>query len=198
MHENKVNQLSLDNIVNHLGDGILCCNNDALLTIAYASASFYHMLGYVDGEITALLGQAPDGVLKNDPPINTQELSARLKKEHFALLELKLRKKDGHHIWAECHVGLMTEDDGTEAFCSMVSDVTQKRLSLKRDREQFQAVKQAKMELAESEERYRIIMEQAADPICDYNFKTQELYCSYPFVENFGLDVQAQGLLDRL
>ena len=41
-------------------------------------------------------------------------------------------------------------------------------------------------------------MEQAADPICDYNFKTQELYCSPPFKEKFGIDVGVDGLLEQL
>ncbi len=198
MYEIAVNKISLENIVNHLASGILCCRNDAVLTIAYASNSFYKMIGYKEGEVTALLGKMSNSVLKNDPPIDLHQLAISLKKDCFSEFELKLIKKDGHHIWTNCHIRLMTLEDGTEYFCGMVTDITQKRRSLKREREQLHAIKKAERELAVSEERYRIIMEQAADPICDYNFQTQELYCSNPFVERFGLDVGVDGLLDKL
>lgn len=198
MHKIKGTPLRLEDIVNHLEDGVLCCKNDAMLTIVYANASFYEMIGYKDGEITVLFDQIQKSVVGSGDPIDPQKFIPMLEKDHFANFEIRLVKKDGHHIWVSCHIGLMAMEDGMAYFCGIISDITQKRLLLKRDREQLKLIQKARLELAESEERYRIIMEQAADPICDYNFKTQELYCSYPFVERFGLDVRVDGLLDKL
>jgi len=198
MYKMAVDKLNLESIVNYLGGGILCCKNNSVLTIVYASSSFYKMIGYEDGEITALFDYNQNLVLGNSPPIDWRRLAVSLKKSNFIELELKLIKKDGHHIWTNCHMRLMTEEDGTEYFCGIMSDITLKRRLRKEQREQLKAIKRTERELAASEERYRIIMEQAADPICDYNFKTQELYCSPPFKEKFGIDVGVDGLLEQL
>lgn len=188
----------MENIVNYLGGGVFCCKNDGVLTIIYASASFYGMLGYSEEEITALNGPAPNRLLSKGQRINWGRLAESLKKRGLAELELKLVRKDGDYIWTICCLRLMTAGDGSEYFCGVLEDITKRRHSIKREREQLEIIKKAKRELAVSEERYRIIMEQAADPICDYNFKTQELYCSPPFKEKFGIEVSADGLLDQL
>lgn len=198
MSQTAADQISLERIVNCLGGGVLCCKNDAVLTIIYASDSFYQRLGYEDGEITALLGEKPNRLLVNSPPVDWKKLAVSIKQNLLIEIELRLMKKDGSHVWMNCHMRLMVEDDGSEYFCGMVSDIGEKRRLLKGEREQAKVIKRAQMELAANEERYRIIMEQAADPICDYNFKTQELYCSPPFKEIFGLDVGVEGLLEQL
>ncbi len=197
MPKTPVNPPTLEKIINHLGSGIFCCRNDGVQTIVYASNSFYRMIGYEVGEITELCGEESNFVLSRKQRINWSKLAVRLKKCAFIKLELKLIRKDGHHIWTNCCVRLMT-DDGIDYFCCSLEDITEKRRSLKKEREQLETIKKAKQELAASEERYRIIMEQAADPICDYNFITQDLYCSPPFKEKFGIEVNADGLLDAL
>ena len=199
MPQKAMSTLGIENIVNHLGGGVFCCKNDDVLTIVYASASFYRMFEYSEGEITALNGPVPNRLLSGDQPINWRKLAENIKKYGFIELELKLIRKSGHHMWTICCLRLLTAGDGSEYFCGVLEDITQRRHSLKREREQLEIIKKAERELAASEERYRIIMEQAADPICDYNFKTQELYCSPPFKEKFGIEVSAaDGLLDKL
>ncbi|WP_444658675.1 sensor domain-containing diguanylate cyclase [Caproiciproducens sp. R2] len=198
MPQTAMSTLGIENIVNYLGGGVFCCKNDGVLTIIYASASFYRMFGYSEREITALNGPAPNRLLSSDQRINWGRLAESLKKRGLAELELKLVRKDGDSIWTICCLRLMTAGDGSEYFCGVLEDITKRRHSIKREREQLEIIKKARRELAASEERYRIIMEQAADPICDYNFKTQELYCSPPFKEKFGIEVNADGLLDQL
>ncbi|MBW7572591.1 sensor domain-containing diguanylate cyclase [Caproiciproducens faecalis] len=198
MSQTAMSTLGIETIVNYLGGGVFCCKNDGVLTIAYASTSFYSMFEYSEGEITALNGPSPNRVLSSDQRINWGRLAENLKKRGLAELELKLVQKSGNYIWAICCLRLMIAEDGSEYFCGILEDVTKRRRSIKREREQLEIIKKAKRELANSEERYRIIMEQAADPICDYNFKTQELYCSPPFKEKFGLEVNADGLLEQL
>lgn len=197
MYKMAVSKLNLEKIVEYLGDGFLCCRNDPFLTIAYANYSFYKMIGYKYGEITALLGDT-QRVMGNNPPIDWRKLAINLKQDIFTNFNLMLIKKDGNSFWVCCHMRLITTEDETEYFCCMISDTLYKYQWHKGEREQLRSIKKAESELAASEERYRIIMEQAADPICDYNFKTQELYCSPPFKEKFGLDVGVDGLLEQL
>jgi diguanylate cyclase (GGDEF)-like protein/PAS domain S-box-containing protein len=190
---NSINgSLSLENIIEHLDGSIICCKNDKNLTIVYASEYFYRTLGYESGEVTALLPGSPDGILQNDPPIDWRQLVDGLKITGFAEQELKLIKKDGHHIWACCRLRLMTAENGEEYLCGILFDVTQKRRSRRREYEQMQAIKKAESELAASEERYRIIMEQAADPIFDFNLLTRQLYFSPSFKSEFSVDFSGE------
>jgi diguanylate cyclase (GGDEF)-like protein/PAS domain S-box-containing protein len=53
----------------------------------------------------------------------------------------------------------------------------------------MQAIKKAESELAASEERYRLIMEEAADPIFDIDMLTHQAYCSPSFKTEFQVDI---------
>ena len=124
-----------------IGYGVLCCENNDELTIKYASDSFYDILGYKEGEITALLNNSPNTVLRNDKdPIDWKEIKSKITKDGFAMPELRLIKKDGHHIWAQYRVCL-TEKDGKEYFWGIISDITLKRRSNMAAREQAQELK---------------------------------------------------------
>ena len=198
MPNHSANKFSIENIINHLGGGIFCCKNDDVLTVYYASKSFYDMIGYKENEITAFCGNEANYVISREQHINWKKLSIILKKRGFVELELKLIKKNGHHIWTSCFLRLMTMKDGSNYFCGILEDITKKRRCLKMERKQLETIKRAKQELAVNEERYRIIMEQVADPIFDYNFQTQEFYCSPPFKKCFGSKGGFGGLLDKL
>ena len=192
------NKFSIENIINHLGGGIFCCKNDDVLTIYYASKSFYDMTGYKENEITAFCGNESNHVISREQHINWKKLSLILQKKGFVELELKLIKKNGHHIWTSCLLRLMTMEDGSNYFCGILEDITKKRRYRKMERKQFETLKRAKQELAVNEERYRIIMEQVADPVFDYNFQTQEFYCSPSLKKCFGSEGDFGGLLDKL
>lgn len=197
MHDVSSSQPNLEKIANAVEGGILCCKNDAALTIAYANSCFYHMLGYEPGELSSLLNGQPESILQSDSPIDWGALGKELKQGGSSDQKLKLYRKDGHHIWAAGRFRLM-EDDGQEFFCAVLSDITEERRSQQIEREQFEAVRRAEMELADSEQRYRIIMEQAADPIFDYDLKTQRVYCSPSFQKRFDFEVKAGRYLFRL
>jgi PAS domain S-box/diguanylate cyclase (GGDEF) domain len=197
MHDVASSQPNLEKIVDAMESGILCCKNDAVLTIAYANSCFYNMLGYQPEELSSLLNGQPEGVLCDDPPIDWAALGKELEQGGFSDQKLKLYRKDGHHIWAAGRFRLM-EDDGQEFFCVVLHDITEERRSQKIEHEQFETVRKAEMELADSEKRYRIIMEQAADPIFDYDLKTQNIYCSPSFQKRFDFEVKAGRYLFRL
>ncbi len=193
MHNNLVNNMNLERIIDHLEGSILCCKNDDVLTIVYASPSFYSMLGYEHGEVTSLLGEFPNAVLRGDP-LDRETFLSELNLSGYAEPELKLIKKDGHHIWVNCRVRL-TEENGEGYFCAFLFDITMERRSRKKEQEQMEAVRKAENDLAESETRYRIIMEQAADPIFDYNIKNNQVYCSPSFQARFSFDVSQGNFL---
>lgn len=130
-----INRMNSELLLEKLGYSILCIRNNAELTIAYASGSFYEALGYRQGEITALRQPAADTVLRSEPPIDWKKVKDEIQKNGSASPELKLIKKNGHHIWAGYCVQL-TELDGGECFCGIVTDITLKRRSLRSQREQ--------------------------------------------------------------
>lgn len=195
MHNTSANQLELEKIIDHLDGSVLCCLDDEALTIVYASACFYEMLGYKKAEVTTLLGGYPNSILSYGSPAEWRNYALELRRSGFVELELKLIKKDGHHIWVSCRIRFMKTEDGTEYFCAFLFDVTQERRSRKIEQEQLEAIQKAESELAASEKRYRIIMEQAADPIFDYNLKTQQVYCSPSFQVRFNFDVGSGNFL---
>ncbi|XOQ43345.1 MAG: Diguanylate cyclase [Clostridium sp.] len=130
--------INLERLIDGLGYGLLCCEKDDRLSISYASESFYRMLGYQKGEITELLGTGPAPVLSNSPPIDWKCVTEEIKEKGFANPELRLIKKDGHHIWASYRVKLEKGQGGKEYFCGLVEDITLRRRSNKQRMEQAQ------------------------------------------------------------
>lgn len=198
MHEYLADHQMLENITDHLDGAILCLKNDENLTIVYANAYFYRVLGYEYGSIHNMLEGYPDSLLRLNSFNERLRVEKTIRQNGFAEEEMKLIKKDGHHIWAGCRLRMFTDDDGQEFFCAILFDVTQEHRSRQRERAQMEAIKKAKSELAESEERYRIIMEQAADPIFDYDLKTRRVYSSPSFTERFDFDAGAGHIMDKL
>jgi PAS domain S-box-containing protein len=134
----EMGMINLERLIDGLGYGLLCCEKDDRLSISYASESFYRMLGYQKGEITELLGTGPAPVLSNSPPIDWKCVTEEIKEKGFANPELRLIKKDGHHIWASYRVKLEKGQGGKEYFCGLVEDITLRRRSNKQRMEQAQ------------------------------------------------------------
>ena len=302
MGESNVENPDLGRIVEELGFGVLCCKNDSALTIVYASEAFYSYLGYGEEKIDALL--PPSGshpILSGEAPVNWREVSEEIREKGYAQPELRLIRKNGHHIWVSYRVTIQRGKDGCEYFCGLVTDITLQRRSRRLAREQkeelealtenvpggvlrcrndefltldlisegfsritgfshaeirelFQnrflsmvyekdrallmreigsvkkdivtdityriagkngrlmwvldkarrmadcngnvwiysviiditEMKKTQDDLAISEERYRVILEQAADPVFDYDLKTMKYYCSPAFRKKYG------------
>ncbi len=123
-----------------LGFSVLCCANDASLTIRHASESFYSTLGYRNGEITSLLGNRPRSVLRGDEPIDWKKVRGEIKENGNATRELRLIKKDGHHIWMQYRMYIIKKN-GHEYFMGIANDITLKRRSHNETREQARELK---------------------------------------------------------
>ncbi|WP_164919102.1 sensor domain-containing protein [Caproiciproducens sp. NJN-50] len=121
--------LNLEELIEGLGCSLLCCRKDRRLSILYASGSFYKTLGFANGEVTALLDGGPAPVLRNSPPVDWERLEEEIAEKGYAKPELRLIKKDGHHIWASYRVRLQKGPGGDEYFCGVVEDITLSRRS---------------------------------------------------------------------
>lgn len=131
----EINRINSALLLEKLGYSVLCIRSDAELTVAYASRSFYETLGYGEGEITALRKPGKDRILWNEPPVDWKNVKEEILKNGYANPELKLIKKNGHHIWAAFRVQL-TARNGVEYFSGILTDITLTRRSLRIQREQ--------------------------------------------------------------
>lgn len=288
-------------LLESLGCSVLCLKNDGLLTVAYAGASFYRALGYEKTELAALGLPESAPVLSGESAVDWERVRAEIAEKGYSSPELRLIRKDGHHIWM-VYRATYVEEGGAGYFRGVVSDITLERRSQRLKREQtaeLQAItanvpcgvlrccddadlsmdfisegfciltgyrrwelaerfgnryllmvleedrgilmqqtdggprrsretglsyrlrcrdgrvlwvfdrtrittdengssclycvlmditsrKKAEEELAAGEERYRLILEHVADPICDFDFRTEEAYLSPAFLRKFG------------
>jgi diguanylate cyclase (GGDEF)-like protein/PAS domain S-box-containing protein len=131
----EIDRIDSERLLGELGYSVLCVRSDEELTIAYAGEPFYEALGFRDGEITALLKRGEDTVLRNEPPIDWKRVRDEIRKNGYAELELRLIKKNGHHIWAAFRTRLFSEN-GKEYFCGILNDITLTRRSRRIQREQ--------------------------------------------------------------
>lgn len=179
-----IENLELERLADSLACGILCCRRDDSLTIAYANGPFYRMLGFAPGEVTALLDERTGPVLREAPPGGRDRIAREIAERGFAGMELRLTRKDGRRVWAACRVTLCrSRDGGRDDLCGFLVDITQ--------------TKRAQDELVATEERYRMILEHAADPIVDCDLKTGRFYYSPAFLSKFGQDFPGGGDLMR-
>ncbi|QNK39205.1 sensor domain-containing protein [Caproicibacter fermentans] len=130
--------LNLEQLIDDLGCSLLCCKPDSRLSILYASKAFFRTLGYAKDEISALLEEGPEPVLRNNPPVDWERIREEIRAKGFANPELRLIKKDGHHIWASYRVRLQKDQDGAEFFSGVLEDITLRRRSRRQRLEQAQ------------------------------------------------------------
>ena len=121
--------------LDRLGLGFLRLRDDAELTIDSASAEFYAMLGYREGEITALRQPGQQAILREESPSDWIESGRRACETGFSVIELKMIKKDGHHIWVSYRV-CRSAKDGVGFFWGLVEDITLTRRFQRIQREQ--------------------------------------------------------------
>ena len=121
-------------LLDRFGLAFLRLRDDAELTIDAASPGFYAMLGCRQGEIAALRACGAKAVLRDANPAGWDALG-RSAGDGFRAAELKLIKKDGHHIWIRYRMRY-AEKDGAGYFWGVVDDITLARRSQRIQREQ--------------------------------------------------------------
>jgi diguanylate cyclase (GGDEF)-like protein/PAS domain S-box-containing protein len=122
-------------LLDQLGLGVLKIRDDPELTILSASAGFYDMLGYCEGEIRRLREPGEKPVLREANPEDWEALLRRAGDQGHVVVQLKLIRKDGHHIWASFRATRCSEG-GERFFLGVVDNITLARRFQRIQREQ--------------------------------------------------------------
>lgn len=130
-----------EKMMESIGCSVLCFGKDEALTLKFAGTLFYKLLGYDEDEVTALLEPGNSPILRNQTPIDWKAVAGEIRQNEYDVLELKLIKKDGHHLWVQFRVSLMADDDGTEYFCGIIYDITLQRRSRRLAKEQAEELR---------------------------------------------------------
>jgi PAS domain S-box-containing protein/putative nucleotidyltransferase with HDIG domain len=152
-------------------DRIVECNPAAVTF--FGADSIDQIVGISPGRLSPL--HQPDGTA-------SVELAAAI----LAEVRLSGRKRfewlhqrfDGTPIWAEVVLTMIPYGSGEAAFASL-SNITDRV--------------QARRQLEESEERYRLVLELSQEGLWDWNLTEQAVVCSPSYFTVLGLDVPAGG-----
>jgi diguanylate cyclase (GGDEF)-like protein/PAS domain S-box-containing protein len=130
-----MDEVGLNISLDRLGLGILKIRDDPELTILSASGAFYEMLGYCEGEIRRLREAGETPVLREANPEDWEALMRRTGDQSYVVVQLKLIRKDGHHIWVSYRATRCSEG-GERFFLGLVDNITLVRRFQRIQREQ--------------------------------------------------------------
>lgn len=162
----------LEAISENVPGGVVVCTVGDDPSFTSVSRGFLELLGCAD---EAELAQKYDRKAKNtihpdDRQMVIDEAARQLKEQDFFETEHRIdRGRD--IIWVRS-TNRIVRVDGTDYIYSIVCDITRSR--------------QTQEELALSEERHRIVMENTEEYIFDWDLVRDTLYCSPKYVETYG------------
>lgn len=118
-----------------LGLGLLQLRDDPELTVLSANGCFYSMLGYQENEVPALRAAGQVQVLREANPDDWEKRVRRSGGTEFTIVQFKLIRKDGHHIWVSYRV-CRGEGNRESFFWGIVENITLSRRFQRIQREQ--------------------------------------------------------------
>lgn len=160
--------------------GVFSCRYDPEWTVVKADESLFRFLGYTREEFKEKFDNKMAGVIDPDdmqPMYETVE--RQLKEGNTIFNENRLHCADGSVKWIWIAAELMQNEEYGKFFYCMFYDITKDVLR----REQ----------LAQSENRYAMIMQQTQDTVFEWNCLTDEVYCSPNFERKFGYKPPSTG-----
>lgn len=172
--------LATEKIIESLGGSTFCCEEDEELTILHAQSFFYQILGYEAGEIKRFASEE----IWEGSGVSFKTLRSELAQNGFFRSEIRLKHKDGRPVWVNCLMRRALGEDGSKLVCGVLFDLTGCTLKSAGGKGSTEA------RLIASEKRYRMLMEESADPIFDYDLLNREVYCSPSFTRKLNFRVQ--------
>lgn len=171
-----------DQILLDMPCGVCAVRQDERVSFVFANEIFFQMLGYENGEQAA-----EDGFLGLfDRMEQTACCDARRRfqalfsgAEQTALLEVRLRKRDGEAAWAMLHARRMTTEEPL-LLCACL-DISER--------------KAMEEELRFREEEYRIAVQQSDKLVFRYDIACKTAYLSPELVEFFHKDVVPDAIV---
>ncbi|MFX1274915.1 MAG: PAS domain-containing protein [Promethearchaeota archaeon] len=154
---------------------------DKKFNIEYVNQSSLRVLKY---EVNDVIGKIPaDFVHPDDLQIAIKGLGRGFN-EGEAMEEVRIRHKNGNYFWFEIKGRIFTDEAGNEKALLILRDTTEK--------------KNAEQKLRESEERYRLITENAHDMIAIINPELNILYRNHIFNEILGFSLDELNKMDAI
>jgi PAS domain S-box-containing protein len=137
-------------VVEQTSDGIFLVDARTL-RILEANAAYCNLLGYTNEELLKLTIY---DLVAIDREILEASIQQTLKEKRFFVGEARHRRKDGSEVNVEVNVTLISYDGGKEVFCTVVRDITERKLA-------EEALKKAKQELEIRVEERTALLRQA-------------------------------------
>lgn len=157
--------LQLTDLTTNAPCGMQHSLNDSGLTLVTMSNSFLELTGYTRQQVEQEL---ENRYLRIVHPEDRDELLSALlsapRDGRIVELEYRIVKRDGAVIWVMDQRSRSTETNGVESFYCALIDIT--------------SSKAIQLELAMSNERYRIAIEQSEIIIYEYDCESQSFHCS--------------------
>lgn len=163
---------SQTNMMKYIPGGIHKCMLDEALTILSMSESFLALFGYEEQEVHERFhDHFAEMICQNDREDVKRQMLRQAAKSDMVELEYRIQKKNGEVVWI-LDKGRVVQEQGGRVLYSMLLDVS----SQKKERE----------ELRLSLERFRVIMDQTADIIFEWDIKEDKLLVSHNWYKCFG------------
>ncbi|MEG1774788.1 MAG: PAS domain-containing protein, partial [Oscillospiraceae bacterium] len=153
--------------------GVFCCRYDSELTLISAKSSLFRFLGYPRKEFSLLFDNKLARIVHpDDLPLLLGSVSQQLNDSNMLVNEARLVCKDQTVKWIWVSAELLHSETQGDYFRCMFHDISERVL--------------AQQQLALSEQRYELIMQQTQDTIFEWNCETNEIYYSPNFEKKFG------------
>jgi len=167
------NNLEMEALTSNLPGGVLRCSLDDGYPLEYVSDGFLKMTGYSRRELVERFDNHLLGLVRQeDRNILEQQLHSQLDVRKVVDAEVQFQCRNGGSLWGLLRGRVIEGRNGERSIFCVILDVTD--------------AKHAQDELRQSEERYRIILEQSDDIICEWDLRSDRFTCSSHWMKMFG------------
>ncbi|MCQ5130210.1 diguanylate cyclase [Butyricicoccus faecihominis] len=168
-------------VLDHIPGGVLQCLADDTWTMLAVNRGFIDMFGYSREELSEWFGNRfIEMIVPVDREIMQRMAGQQIKKNGKAIVNCRVRCKDGAGKWVLNSIETSRDASGGERMFCVMLDVTESR----NDREKLRL----------SLERHRIIMDQTADIIFEWDIRADTMFYSANWMRKFGYEPMTDAI----